>query len=156
MGNLQHLTWKQEQQMLEDAFVRQLLIKYNIKDVTTQRQAKNGTREFEFPVSTYANTNEYYKKWLKSQGRSLKDTPRLRIACFKSGYVRKQNGTYSPYQLNKTYNQNSRQMFLIDGKLEIRKSIGKARTLIWSQLARMNYMLEYYLKNYKQNTITSR
>ena len=87
MGNLQHLTWKQEQQMLEDAFVRQLLIKYNIKDVTTQRQAKNGTREFEFPVSTYNNTNEFYKKWLKSQGRSLKDTPRLRIACFKSGYV---------------------------------------------------------------------
>ena len=138
-----------EQEALENAFVRQLLIKYNIKEVTTQRQAINGTREFEFPVSTYANTNEYYKKWLKSQGRSLKDTPRLRIACFKSGYVRKQNGTYSPYQLNKTYNQNSRQMFLIDGKLEIRKYIGKARTLIWSQLARMNYMLEYYLKNYK-------
>ena len=143
------MNWKQEQEMLENAFVRQLLIKHNIKEVTTQRQAINGTREFEFPVSTYNNTNEYYKKWLKKQGRSLKDTPRLRIACFKSGYVRKQNGTYSPYQLNKTYNQNSRQMFLIDGKLEIRKYIGKARTLIWSQLARMNYMLEYYLKNYK-------
>ena len=43
-------TWKEEQQMLEDAFVRQLLIKYNIKEVTTQRLAINGTREFEFPV----------------------------------------------------------------------------------------------------------
>ena len=112
------MNWKQEQQALEDAFVRQLLVKYNIKDVTTQRQALNGTREFEFPVSTYNNTNECYKKWLKKQGRSLKDTPRLRIACFKSGYVRKQNGTYSPYQLNKTYNQNRRHTYLTkDGLL---------------------------------------
>ena len=154
MGNLQHLTWKQEQQMLEDAFVRQLLIKHNIKDVTTQRQAKNGTREFEFPVSTYNNTNEFYKKWLKNQGRSLKDTPRLRIACFKSGYVRKQNGTYSPYQLNKTYNQNRRHTYLIDGKLVTNEYTTKARALIYSQLARLNYMLEYYLRNYKQNTNT--
>ena len=91
-----HLTWKQEQEMLENAFVRQLLIKHNIKEVTTQRQAINGTREFEFPCSTYENTNEFYKKWLKSKGKTLDDTPRLRIACFKSGYVRKQNGTYSP------------------------------------------------------------
>ena len=146
---MSYTKYRQEREALENAYARRLLIEYGIREVTTQRQAKNGTREFEFPVYTYANTNEYYKKWLKSQGRSLKDTPRLRIACFKSGYVRKQNGTYSPYQLNKTYNQNSRQMFLIDGKLEIRKYIGKARTLIWSQLARMNYMLEYYLKNYK-------
>ena len=152
MGNLQHLTWKQEQQMLEDAFVRQLLIKHNIKDVTTQRQAKNGTREFEFPVSTYNNTNEFYKKWLKNQGRSLKDTPRLRIACFKSGYVRKQNGTYSPYQLNKTYNQNRRHTYLTEDGLVTTEYIGKARALIYSQLARLNYMLEYYLKNYNINT----
>ena len=112
------MNWKQEQQALEDAFVRQLLVKYNIKEVTTQRQAINDTREFEFPVSTHQNTNEFYKKWLKSKGMSLNDTPRLRIACFKSGYVRKQNGTYSPYQINKTYNQEQRTTFLIDGKLD--------------------------------------
>ena len=152
MGNLHHLTWKQEQQMLEDAFVRQLLIKYNIKEVTTQRQAINGTREFEFPCSTYENTNVFYKNWLKSKGKSLDDTPRLRLACFKSGYVRKQNGCYSPYQINKTYNQEQRTTFLIDGKLETRKYIGKARTKVWSSLARLNYMLEYYLKNYNINT----
>jgi len=152
MGNLHHLTWKQEQEMLENAFVRQLLIKHNIKEVTTQRQAINGTREFEFPCSTYENTNEYYKKWLKSQGKSLKDTPRLRLACFKSGYVRKQNGTYSPYQINKQYKQERRTTFLIDGKLETRSFVGKARAKIWSQLARMNYMLEYYLRNYNTNT----
>ena len=152
MGNLHHLTWRQEKQMLEDAFARRLLIEYNIKEVTTQRQAINGTREFLFPVSTYANTNEYYKKWMKANGIKWKDTPRLRIACFESGYVRKQNGTYSPYQINKTYNQNYRQTFLIDGKLTTRKGVGKARTKIFSQLARMQYMLEYYLKNYKSQS----
>ena len=83
MGNLHHLTWQQEQEMLENAFVRQLLIKHNIKEVTTQRQAVNGTREFEFPCSTYQNTNVFYRNWLKSKGKSLDDTPRLRIACFK-------------------------------------------------------------------------
>ena len=146
------MNWKQEQQALEDAFVRQLLVKYNIKEVTTQRQAINDTREFEFPVSTHQNTNEFYKKWLKSKGMSLNDTPRLRIACFKSGYVRKQNGTYSPYQLNKTYNQNRRHTYLTEDGLVTTEYIGKARALIYSQLARLNYMLEYYLRNYKQNT----
>ena len=146
------LQYKQEQEALENAYVRQLLIKYNIKEVTTQRQAINGTREFEFPASTYANTNDYYKRWMKMKGIKWEDTPRLRIACFKSGYVRKQNGTYSPYQLNKTYNQEQRTTFLIDGKLETRSYIGKARAKIWSNLARLNYMLEYYLRNYKQNT----
>ena len=141
-----------EQAALEQAFVRQLLIKYNIKEVTTQRQAINGTREFEFPCSTYENTNVFYKKWLKSKGKTLDDTPRLRIACFKSGYVRKQNGTYSPYQLNKTYNQNRRHTYLTKDGLVTTEYIGKARAIIYSQLARLNYMLEYYLRNYKQNT----
>ena len=145
-------TWKQEQQMLEDSFARALLVEHNIKEVTTQRQAKNGTREFFFPVSTYQNTSEHYKKWLKSKGKSLKDTPRLRIACFKSGYVRKQNGTYSPYQLNKTYNQNRRHTYLTEDGLVTTEYIGKARALIYSQLARLNYMLQYYLKNYNINT----
>ena len=138
-------TWQQEQQMLEDAYARQLLIKSNIKEVTTQRQAKNGTREFEFPVSSLSPTTRY--------GRvSPNQFPKLRLACFKTGYVRKQNGCYSPYQINKTYNQNYRQTFLIDGKLQTRKGILKARTKIFSGLARMQYMLEYYLKNYNTNT----
>ena len=146
MGNLHHLTWKQEQEMLENAFVRQLLIKYNIKEVTTQRQAKNGTREFEFPVSSLAPNTRY--------GRvNPNQFPKLRMACFKSGYVRKQNGCYSPYQVNKTYNQNKRHTYLTKDGLVTTEYIGKARALIYSQLARLNYMLEYYLRNYKQNTI---
>ena len=148
--------WQLEQEAFENAFARRLLVEYNIKEVTTQRQAINGTREFEFPVSTYNNTNEFYKKWLKKQGRSLKDTPRLRIACFKSGYVRKQNGTYSPYQLNNNYNQNRRHTYLTGDGLVTTEYIGKARALIYSQLARLNYMLQYYLKNYNINTNKAR
>ena len=127
------MNWRQEQEALENAYVRQLLIKYNIKEVTTQRQAKNGTREFEFPVPSR-------KRWPNSEN--------LRLACFKSGYVRKQNGCYTPYQLNKQYKQEQRTTFLIDGKLETRRYTGLARAIIWSGLARLNYMLEYYLKNY--------
>ena len=133
------LTWRQEKQALEDAFVRQLLIKYNINEVTTQRQAINGTREFEFPVSP----GTYYRN-----GKLNPLPGKLRLACFKSGYVRKQNGCYSPYQLNKQYKQEQRTTFLIDGKLQTRKYTGIARAKIWSGLARLNYMLEYYLKNY--------
>ena len=134
MGNLHHLTWKQEQEMLENAFARQLLVEYNIREVTTQRQAKNGTREFEFPVPCHL-------KYYKNKGN-------LRLAVFKSGVVRKQNGTYSPYQLNKQYKQEERITFLIDGKLETRVHTRTARAKIYSGLARLNYMLEYYLKNY--------
>jgi len=132
--------WQKEQEALENAFARQLLLKYNIKEVTTQRQAKNGTREFEFPVPSHPR---YYNG-------------NLRLACFKSGTVRKQNGTYSPYQLNKQYKQNRRTTFLTENGLETSEYVGVARALIWSQLARMNYMLEYYLKNYKQNTNKAR
>ena len=127
-------TWQQEQQMLEDAYARQLLLKYNIKEVTTQRQALNGTREFEFPVPSHSRYTD----------------GNLRLACFKSGTVRKQNGTYSPYQLNKQYKQNRRTTFLTENGLETNEYIGTARALIYSGLARLNYMLEYYLKNYKK------
>jgi hypothetical protein len=124
------MDWRQQKQAFEDAYARRLLIEYNIREVTTQRQAKNGTREFEFPVRTK------YTRQL------------LRLACFKSGYVRKQNDTSSPYQLNKTYKQNVRWTMLDGNKLVTRKYVMIAREKIWSSLARMNYMLEYYKRNW--------
>ena len=124
------MNWRQEKQALEDAYARRLLVEYNIREVTTQRQAKNGTREFEFPVKT---------KWKKEP---------LRLACFKSGYVRKQNDTSSPYQLNKQYKQNVRWTMLDGEKLVTHKYVMIAREKIWSSMARMNYMLEYYKRNW--------
>ena len=51
---MSYTKYRQEREALENAYARRLLIEYGIREVTTQRQAKNGTREFEFPVSTYA------------------------------------------------------------------------------------------------------
>ena len=135
-------TWRQEQQMLEDSFARSLLIEYNIKEVTTQRQAKNGTREFEFPVSSLSPTTRY---------GNVDPTifPKLRLACFKTGYVRKQNGTgHSPYQINPTYKREKRWVFLEGNKTVVRKYITVSRAKIYSGMARLNYMLEFYLRNY--------
>ena len=137
--------YRLEREALENAFARRLLVEYNIKEVTTQRQAKNSTREFEFPVSCFS---KQMIKW-NSADRLPKD--RLRIACFKSGYVRKQNGGWSPYQINKVYKQNKQWMYIKDGELYTSKWIGQARELIGSQMARMNYMLQYYIKNYKES-----
>ena len=143
MGDLHHLTWKQEQEMLENAFVRQLLIKHNIKEVTTQRQAINGTREFEFPVPA---RRRYY------HGKLMYSDERLRLACFETGYVRNQNSCYSNYQLNPTYKRKKKWVFLGDNGTETKTYTTISRAKIFSGLARLNYMLEFYLRNYKQNT----
>ena len=138
--------WQQEQFMLEEQFVKRMLIDYGIREVTTQRQAKNGTREFEFPVPCYTKR---ILKWWKSKEHCLKDLPRLRIACFKSGYVRKQNGAMRAYQLNPTYEQNYRCVWQRqNGEIYTSKGMTKARALIHSPITRLNFMLNYYLKNY--------
>ena len=144
--------WQKEQFMLEEQFVKRLLIDYGIREVTTQRQAKNETREFEFPVPAYTKQR---LDWWKKRGnpwRSPKDLPRLRIACFKSGYVRKQNGADRAYQLNPTYEQNYRCVWQREnGEIYISKGMTKARALILSPITRLNFMLNYYLKNYATN-----
>ena len=124
------MTWKQEKEAFENAYARRLLVEYNIKEVTTQRQAKNGTREFEFPVNT-RRTN----------------VP-LRLACFKSGYVRKQNDTYSPYQLNNRYKREQRTIWLGKDGLYTQSYQIYARIPIYEGIARMVFMLEYYKRNW--------
>jgi len=143
--------YQKEQFMLEEQFVKRLLIDYGIREVTTQRQAKNGTREFEFPVPAYTKQR---LEWYKRKKYEFKDLPRLRIACFKSGYVRKQNGADRAYQLNPTYTQEQRYVWMRQGEftesseLYTSKFTTKARALITSPLVRLNFMLNYYLKNY--------
>jgi len=130
-------TWKLENEAQENAFARRLLVEYNIKEVTTQRQAKNGTRVFQFPVPSR---------------RRFKNSERLKLACFKSGYVRNQNSCSSNYQLNPQYKAKTRTIFLSDKGLHTVEYEGIMRTKIWNQLARLQFMLEFYLRNYKLNT----
>ena len=51
------------------------------KEITTKRQKKNGTRIFQLPIKKYGQYIE--------------------VGSFESGYVRRMNGGYTPYQLNK-------------------------------------------------------
>jgi hypothetical protein len=128
-------TWQLKNEAQENAFARRLLVEYNIKEVTTQRQAKNETREFEFPVRARKHTHHS-----KSE--------RLKLACFKSGYVRNQNSCSSNYQLNPVYKAKTRTMFLSDKGLHTVEYQGTMRTKIWNQLARLQFMLDFYLKNH--------
>ena len=131
--------YQQEKLALENAFARRMLLDFNIKEVTTRRQAKNGTREFEFPV--------HARKYTIS-GRTFCSKDKLRLAVFKTGYVRNQNGCSSNYQLNKQYKQNVRWTLLDGSKLITHKSVMIAREKIYSGMARLNYMLEFYKRNY--------
>ena len=137
------MNWKQEQEALENACARRLLVEHNIKEVTTQRQARNGTREFQFPVAA---------RTIRRGGTLYESKTRLRLATFKSGYVRNQNSCSSNYQLNKQYKQNTRYTFLTKNGLETKEYMTIARAKIYSGIARLNYMLDFYLRNYKTNT----
>lgn len=133
----------------ENDFVRTMLVDYGIREVTTDKQAKNGTREFEFPVPCYSKQR---LKWFKQKKHNLKDLPRLRIASFKSGYVRKQNGAYTAYQINPVYMQNYQYVWQRDnGQLYTSNGVNHARALIVSPIVRLNYILQFYLRNYANN-----
>ena len=56
--------YQKEQFLLEEQFVKRMLIDYGIREVTTQKQAKNGTREFEFPVPAYTKQR---LKWFEGK-----------------------------------------------------------------------------------------
>jgi hypothetical protein len=91
----------------------------DIKEVTTPRQARNGTREFELPIKY---------RW----GRNI------RLASFKTGYVRNQNGCSSNYQLNK----------VIRYKDKGNRYYNYKRVLIQKEVDRLEYLLKFAIRNY--------
>tara|TARA_R100001198_G_scaffold91498_1_gene69801 strand:- start:443 stop:886 length:444 start_codon:yes stop_codon:yes gene_type:complete len=136
----------------ENDLVKSMLVDYGIREVTTPRQTKNGTREFEFPVPSFSKQRLNYYTKHSNPKCEVKDLPRLRIASFKSGYVRKQNGAMRAYQLNPTYEQNYRCVWQRNnGDLYVSTGVTKARALIHSPIVRLNYILQFYLKNYAKN-----
>ena len=69
--------------------------------------------------------------------------------------VRNVNSCSSNYQLNPVYKSERRQMFLTDnGTLKTYVYNSYTRVKIWNSLARMKFMLDFYIRNYKQNTNT--
>jgi len=139
---MSYTIYRQERIALENAYKNRMCEKYGVVEITTDRQAKNGTMEFEFPVTCFS------KNMIEYNGAHRLPKDNLRLATFKNGYVRKQNGAYSPYQINKVYKQNMRWTYVRDGKLYTNKWFGQAREMIGSQMARLIYMFEYAIRNY--------
>ena len=116
------------------------------KDITTDRQIKNGTRIYKLPIKQY--------------GRYIE------VGSFESGYVRRMDvscryGGTSAYQLNKcepcvTYYKDYNSKW-VDGEYiqkftgKYNKYVGKSRILIDNEEDRLKYLITYCLKNYYIN-----
>ena len=117
-----------------------------IKEITTDRQRKNGTRVFKLPMNAYIG-----KKWEEQ----------VILASYESGYVRRlltNSGVYggaNQYQLNKRYEgepeyyksykwENGEQVW--DGKY--RKFTTRKCKLIPNEVDRLQYLLDYAIKNW--------
>ena len=110
------------------------------KDITTNRQISNGTRIYRLPIKMYG---EY-----------------IEVGSFESGYVRRMNGGYTPYQLNKCephieYYKDYKTIWNEDRSDYIQKPtgkynryVGKRRIKLMSTRKRLQYLIDYCLKNY--------
>ena len=138
--------YHKQKRALEDAFVNKMLLDYDIREVTTRRQALNGTRAFEFPVSCFSKQMRAYN------GDDRLPKTRLRMAVYKSGMVRKINGAWCPYPVNRRYSRLHKYTVMrSDGKkswMESRQYMQMAYEKHLNMMVSLNYMLNYYLKNY--------
>ena len=107
------------------------------KDVSTYRQQKNGTQIWRLPIKKYNNFIE--------------------VGSFESGYVRRMNGGYTPYQLNKCESvDHYYKAYEWTGEKQewtgkYNKYVGKKRILIPNEVDRLEYLITYCLKNYYIN-----
>ena len=125
--------WRQEQLRLENAYARAMLHEDGIVEVTTKRQWKNGTRQFKLPTGQL-------------------------LATYKSGYVRRCDSSDRIWQLNPKYQREDRWVWVYEdtGRTYVRRGMAWARALIYSEMTRLIFIVEYYLRNYKTNTKTNR
>jgi len=122
--------------MLRESKIVEQMELLGIKDITTDRQVKNGTVIWQLPIKMYGKYIE--------------------VGSFKSGYVRRMNGGYTPYQLNKCepcveyYKDykwcDTRDEQYFTGKYN--RFVGKRRIKIDNEIDRLEYLITYCLKNY--------
>ena len=99
-----------------------------IKDITTERQRKNGTTVYELPIKCMWHPNNQYP---------------LRFATYESGYIRNvTDSNSSHYQINKTKRQPA-------GENGCHFEHVK-RILIHSWEDRLIYLAKFIIKNYYQ------
>ena len=102
-----------------------------IMDITTTRQAKNGTIVWKLPIkNNYPGHKANY----------------IEVASFSTGYVRNQNCGYSNYQLNKRCEGEPEYFELPNGYY--RKFTTRSCKLIPIEIDRLEYLISYCLKNY--------
>jgi hypothetical protein len=114
-----------------------------IMDISTTRQARNGTIVWKLPIK-----NEWPGNW--------KNATFIEVASFKTGYVRNQNSGYSNYQLNKckSVDRYFKHYEYNDDYSESKwsgrynKYVCKERILIPLEIDRLEYLISYCLKNY--------
>ena len=122
--------WKQRRVELVDLFAKRMEIEYDIKEMTTDRQKKNGTRQFVLPNGD-------------------------QLASYKTGYVRRCNSSDRIYQLNKVYKREERWTVMSSkGGLETMKAVCYARELIHDPLVRLIYIVEFCKRNYGMRNLT--
>ena len=108
-------------------------------DITTNRQISNGTRIYRLPIKQYGQYIE--------------------VGSFETGYVRRMNGGYTEYQLNKRdYTDEYFQAYewkTVHGEYQQVKIPGQYRKWrkrtcikIMSTRKRLQYLIDYCLKNY--------
>ena len=110
-----------------------------MKEITTERQKKNGTKIFQLPIKKYGQFIE--------------------VGSFKSGYVRRMNGCYTPYQINKrNYYDHYYKDYKWDEDYSEQYFTGKynkhecvKRVLIPNEIDRLEYLIAFCLKNYYIN-----
>ena len=98
-----------------------------VKDITTNRQRKNGTTVYELPIKQMWGPSNQYP---------------LRFATYSTGYVRNvTEGVASSYQINKT-----KKVVYESGMT------GKERIMIPHWEDRLIYLAKFIIKNYYQKT----
>ena len=114
-----------------------------IVDITTTRQDKNGTIIWKFPIKN---------NW--------RNGTNIEVGSFKSGIVRNNNSAHSNYQLNRcksvnkyfkdykiTWNDNNTD-YTQEWTGKYRKFITRTCELIPIEIDRLEYLINYCLKNY--------
>ena len=110
--------------------VKQTLQLLDIQEVTTERQKKNGTREFKLPIK-----DQYGGE--------------IHVASFTSGYVRRTKaGGYCPsWQLNKRVESEPQYYGPFENGM-YRKYTTRTCKLIPNEQDRLEYLIAFCLKNY--------
>ena len=117
--------------MLRESKIIEQMELLGIQDVTTDRQARNGTVVWRLPIKiNYPHNKDRF----------------IEVASFKTGYVRNQNCGYSNYQLNKRCEGEPEYFKLANG--DYRKFTTRGCVLIPKEIDRLEYLIKYCVKNY--------